>query len=122
MKFHDCNDKASSKIRPEKDAVMQWKTQYGNITTNVKVNIYITLPALPATNVVAWKCHVDDSTKGRYEMILSRDLLTKLVLNLKFSEHVMEEDDSPFTGSTAPMVDLGTYVCKELNTGKIKPE
>ena len=48
---------------PEKDAVMQWKTKAGNITTNLKVNVYFTLPALSETNVVTWKCHVDDSDK-----------------------------------------------------------
>ena len=66
------------KINPDKDIVMQWHTQVGNITTNLKVKIDFTLPALSATNVVTWKCHVDDSTKGIYGMILGRDILTEL--------------------------------------------
>ena len=73
------------KLYPEKDAPMQWKTQAGNITTDLKVNIYFTLPALIATDIVMWNCHVDDSANGRYDMILGRDLLTELGLNLKFS-------------------------------------
>ena len=48
-----------TRLFPEKDAPMQWYTQAGNITTNIKVTIYFTLPALSATNVVMWKCHVD---------------------------------------------------------------
>ena len=59
----------------EQDSPMQWNTQVGNITTNLKVKIDFTLPALSATNVVTWNCHVDDSSKGRYDMILGRDLL-----------------------------------------------
>ena len=55
-------------------------------------------------------------------MILGRDILTELGLNLKFSEHVIEADDGPFNGSTMPMVDLGTYIFKDLNTGKFTPE
>ena len=47
------------------DFLMQWNTQAGNITTNLKVEIYFTLPALSATNVVTWNFHVDDSAKGR---------------------------------------------------------
>ena len=43
-------------------------------------------------------------------MILGRDILTELRLNIKFSEHVIEADDGPFKGSTTPMVDLGTYM------------
>ena len=49
----------------EKDALMQWHTQAGNITTNIEVKVDFTLLALSATNVRTWKCHVDDSTKGR---------------------------------------------------------
>ena len=64
------------KLNPDKDAVMQWYTQAGNITNDLKVKVYFTLPALSATNIVTWKCHVDESAKGRYNMILGRDLLT----------------------------------------------
>ena len=82
----------------------------------------LTLPALSAVNFVTWKCHMDDSTRGMYDMILGRDIWTELGLNLKFSEHVIKADDGLFIGSVAPMVDLGMYVFKDLNIGKIKPE
>ena len=49
---------------------MHWHTQAGNITTNLKVGVYFTLPTISATNVLTWKCHVDDSAKGGYDMIL----------------------------------------------------
>ena len=52
-------------------------------------------------------------------MILGWDILTELWLNLKFSEEVIEADDEPFNGSIMPMVNLGTYVFKYLNTGEI---
>ena len=110
------------KLYPEKDAPMQWHTQDGNITTDLKVNIDFTLTALSATHVVTWKCHVDDSDKGRYDIILGQYLLTQLGLNIKFSEHVIKADDGPFYGSTTHMVDLSTYIFKDLNIGKITPE
>ena len=123
MQFQYCNEKDRvQKPFPEKDAAMQWQTQAGNITTNIKVNVDFSFPALSATNVMMCKCHVDDSTKGRYDMILGRYLLTQLVLNLKFSNHVTESDDGPFMRATTPMVDLGAYVFKDLNTGDIKLE
>ena len=65
---------------------------------------------------------MDDSANGRYDMILGWDLLTKLGLDLQLSEHVIEGDDGTFNGSTTPMVDLGAYIFKCLNTGKIAPE
>ena len=57
-------------LNHKKHAAVQFQTQAGNITTNPKVKLDLTLPALSATNVVAWKCHVDDSAKVRYDMIL----------------------------------------------------
>ena len=53
---------------------MQWNTQAGNITTNLKVKVYFTLTALSVTIVMTWDCHVDESAKGRYGMILGRYL------------------------------------------------
>ena len=48
------------KIHPENDALMQWNTQAGNITNNLKVKVDFTLPALSATNFVTWNFHVYD--------------------------------------------------------------
>ena len=56
--------------------LMQWNTQAGNITTNLKVKIDSTLPTLSATNVVTWNCNLDDSDKGWYDIILGQDILT----------------------------------------------
>ena len=50
----------------------------GKITTNLKVKIDFTLPALSTTEIVMWKFHVDESAKSRYDMILGRDILTVL--------------------------------------------
>ena len=101
---------------------MQWHMQAGNITTNLKVKLYFTLPSHSAMDVVTWKCHVDDSARGRYDAILGRDLLTGLWLNLKVSEYVIEADDGTLKGSATTMVNVGTYIFKYLNTGKITPE
>ena len=109
------------KINPGKK-VIQWQTQAGNITTNLKVNLDFSLPALSVKNVGTWKCHVNESAKGRYEMILGGDLLIELVSNLKKSIASSKHNGGPFIGATAPMVDLGSYVFKDLNTGEIKPE
>ena len=70
-------------------------------------------------NNVTWKCHMDDSAKGRYDIILVQEILTELRLNLKSSDHVIKADDGTFKGSKTPMVDLGMYEFKDLNTGKI---
>ena len=71
------------KLKTKSYAVMKWKMKLGNITTNLKVKIYITLPEFITTKIVMWYFHVDDSAKGRYYNILVRYLLTALLSNLK---------------------------------------
>ena len=48
-----------AKINPKKDYVIKWHTQAGNIATNIKVEIYFTLPEFSATKIMTWNCHVD---------------------------------------------------------------
>ena len=110
------------KLRLEKYAVMQWHTQAGNITTNLKFKVDFTLPALSVTNVLTWTFHVNEFTKGRYNMILGQYIIIELAFNLEFAEHVVETDDKPFKGYITSMVDLGIYVFKDLYTGNITPE
>ena len=64
------------KLDPKKETAMQQYMQAGNITTNLKFEVDSTLSELIAMDVVTYKCHVDDSTKGRYKMILRRYILT----------------------------------------------
>ena len=101
---------------------MQWHTQDGNITANIKVAVGFTLPGLSPAYVVTWNCHVDEYTKGRYDTIIRRYLLTELVLNLKLSGNAMESYYVTFKGSTETTVDLVTYELKYLIRGKITPE
>ena len=84
--------------------------QVGIITTNLKVNIDSTLPEISATKIVTCNCHVDDSTKSRYDIIVGKYIWTTLALNINFYDHVIEADYEPFKGSTTPMVDMGTQV------------
>ena len=42
---------------------------------------------------MTWECHVDDSTDSRHGVVLSRDLLTSLSLDLKLYEDVISGGD-----------------------------
>ena len=64
------------KLSPKKYYVIQWHKQDGNIAINLKVEVNFTLPEIIATYGVKWKYHVYDSSKGRYNMVLGRDILT----------------------------------------------
>ena len=55
-------------------------------------------------------------------MILGQDIWTELELNQNLSEHAIEADARTFKEYTTLMVDLGTYILKNLNTGWITPK
>ena len=74
--------KRTKKPTPKEDSVIKCQIQAGSINTNLKVQTDFTLPKLSTMKIVIWNCHVDESAKGRYDMILGRYLLTALVLNL----------------------------------------
>ena len=56
-----------------------------------------------------WKCHVDKYATGRYDMILGRDILTALGIDLKFSENIIHGGEGPYKGCSTPMVDVENY-------------
>ena len=61
------------KLSLEKDAVVQWHTQAGHITTNLKVKVDFTLTEFSVMDVMTWNCHVDYSAKGiLYKYVLPR--------------------------------------------------
>ena len=76
MYFHDFNGNASKKLGRKIYDPMQWQKQAGNITTKIQVEVNFTLPLIRKRSDMTWKCYVDDSSKGGYDMILGRDILT----------------------------------------------
>ena len=62
-------NRLTTKLFPKEDTVVQRHTQVGNITTNLKVKKYFTLPRLSASKTMAYNFHVDDYDMGRYDMI-----------------------------------------------------
>ena len=52
---------------------------------------------------------MDDSDEGKYVMIIYIYLITSLVIDIKFSEHVTSGGVGPYKGCTEPMVDVNNY-------------
>ena len=55
-------------------------------------------------------------------MILGRDILTTLGLNLKFSENVIIGGEGPLKGCSSHMVDVSNYYFKSITDKTVKPE
>ena len=69
-----------------------------------------------------WKCHVDEPAEGRYDMILGRDVLTSLGLDVKVSECVIIGIYGPYEKCLLPMVDISNYEFKSPTDKIFKPE
>ena len=98
--------KHTQKLRHKKTQPVKWSTQGGDFLTTYKPNVKLVLPELDATKSVAWRFRVEDSKKySRYEMIIGRDLLLKLKLDLCFSDCTVKGNGCAYKGCTAPMKD-----------------
>ena len=64
---------------------------------------------IQCNKVMTWIFYVDESSKDRFNIILCRDLLTRLGLDIKFSDHVIIYSVRQSEGFSAPMVDVNNY-------------
>ena len=98
-----------------------WEIQSGKFVTSKNMNVDIFLPEFSGTKIVTWKCHIDNSTNGRYDMILGRDLITTLGLDIIFSEGVIICRKIPYKGFLAPLVDVSNYDFKSITYKTVNP-
>ena len=64
---------------------------------------------------MTWKCHVDDSNAGRCDIIIDRDLLNKLGIDIKISMNTIECSEGPYQGCTTPIVNIDDYDFEPIN-------
>ena len=86
-----------------------WEIQAGKFTTSKKAKIDFRPPEFSATKILTCKYNIYESTNGRYYMILAKDLLTALGLDLKFSDNVIIGGKGPYEDCSAPMVEVINY-------------
>jgi hypothetical protein len=85
----------AKKLRLKKSQNSQtvWTTPGGALQTTTKCNAQITIPELHDNRMIEWNLHVTEDL-GAYDMILGRDLLTDLGIDIRFSTNTVEWDDS----------------------------
>ena len=86
------------------------------------MNVDFFLPEFSATKIVTWKIHVAESTNVRYEIILCREPLTAMGLDLMFSDNVIIGGEGPYEGCFASMVDVINYIFTSITDKTGKPE
>ena len=81
------------RVKDAKASTTVWTTPAGEMKTRSKVKAKFTIPELQEKRMVEWNFHVADDM-GAYDMIIGRDVLSFLGIDIKFSEQVVEWDHS----------------------------
>jgi hypothetical protein len=90
----------------------KWTTKAGSFETNRKVNCQFTLPEFHQGKDITWTMYVDESDKrlNNYDMIIGRDLLTELGIDLMFSSGEMKWEQA-----SVPMRDPSVLLASEID-------
>ena len=72
----------------------KWSTKAGNFQTTHKCKIEFTLPEFHPGREIEWNVYVDESPPLKYDMIIGRDLLMHLGIDLIFSKAEIHWDNA----------------------------
>lgn len=74
-----------------------WSTPAGDMQTSQKVKAQFTIPELQEKKLIEWNLHVAENM-GAYDMIIGRDIMSFLGINIQFSDLTVHWDyaDMPF--------------------------
>ena len=78
-----------NKLRKKRSASQSWNTPGGTLTTNETVKAQFTTPELQDNKLIEWNLHVTDSL-GSNDMIIGRDLLQFLRIDILFSDQTAQ--------------------------------
>ena len=80
-----CEDLAK-KQRVKKATTTKWKTMAGTVSTAGTVKVEFSLPEFHTDKLIEWKVHLAPRL-GYYDMIIGRDVLGEVGIDIHFSTH-----------------------------------
>ena len=94
------------KLEKTKIKTTKWKTKAGSFKTEHKCKIKFTLPAFDVNKQITWTSYIEvsDPTKNRYDLIVGRDLMQEIGLDLLFSESTIK-----WGNMTIPMASSSSF-------------
>ena len=85
-------------LKQTRDKKTRWRTKAGKFTTSNKCNITFKLPAFYEHREITWNCYVDTTHTNicNYDLIIGRDLMHEIGINILFKDAVLEWDGELF--------------------------
>ena len=93
----------------------KFTTGSGTLKIKYEANIKFTLPEFSNFKIINWEFHVTDYEDLGYDMILGRDIMTQLGINLSFDKSVIH-----WEGTEVPMRDYRKLKRQSLSKYEIK--
>jgi hypothetical protein len=87
-------ERHAKKLRLTKSPAKQtvWTTPGGALKTTNSCKAQFTIPELHDNRLIEWNVHITKSL-GAYDMIIGRDVLTDLGIDIRFSNHTVSWDN-----------------------------
>ena len=73
-------------MKQTKSKEAKWSTLVGTLHTTHKCKIEINFPQISPTHNIHWDVHMT-TNKSQYDLIIGRDLMSQLGIDIKFSTH-----------------------------------
>ena len=122
-----------NKLRLKQDKITKWTTAAGTFDTTQKTQIQFVLPEFADDKLINTKVHVAKSL-GNYDMIIGRDLLQELNIDILFSQDAISWEgvtvpmksidatlEDSFYINDSPAVDEATARMKQILDAKYEP-
>ena len=73
-------------LKVKKTVETKWKTMAGTVSTRGTAKVEFSLPEFHEDKLLEWNVHLTPKL-GNYDMIVGRDLLTEIGIDIHFSTH-----------------------------------
>ena len=104
-----------AKSGKEKKSKNIYTTGGGEITTHTQSTIFFTLPEFSDKKIIKWDFNVFDDKHLEYDLIIGRDLMSELKLDILFSQSKVS-----WEGIEIPMIDFNKLKKYKLNKKEFK--
>ena len=118
------NKKFTKKLRHKTTSKTTWTTPAGDMTTSTTVKGLFTIPELQEKQLIEWPLHVVEDM-GAYDMIIGRDVMSFLGIDIRFSDRVVTWNGSelpfkPLTASAGTDFHVEESMAVHTSTERIK--